>query len=289
MSGVKRLCVITGASRGIGKALCERLLTENPSGVRVVMCVRKTFPFDTLGGRLSQVVLDVSSEQQVQTAAESVKGLLQPDEALTLVNNAGLGDDLAWKKSTDPEAAQRVLGVNLYGLKRVTDAFIPLLSERRGCVVNVSSGAGAQNVGKCREDAQALLLGEMTWEQIDAAATRFTAEYTKAMGEAPGDMPRLSSEGFWMQSYGFSKALVNSYTRLLARTHPELTAHCCTPGFVHTDMCQEYVDANPAATLKTPTEGASVLAFLALGGGSEETEARFYRSPTLIENWVTPA
>ncbi|KAJ1475071.1 hypothetical protein T484DRAFT_1910313 [Baffinella frigidus] len=56
-----------------------------------------------------------------------------------------------------------------------------------------------------------------------------------------------------IQAYGFSKAALNAYTRVLSRMHPEILANVCSPGFILTDMTANYADA---ATLKTADEGS---------------------------------
>ena len=271
---IKRLCVVTGASRGIGRAICQRLVNESPD-VRVVMCVRQAMPFDAEGGRVVQMALDVTNTEQVEAAAGQIKELLQKDERLTLINNAGLGEDLPWDKCADPTTARRVLSVNLLGVKRVTDSLLPLLKDN-GIVVNVSSGAAGQNVRRSREDIQEKLLGDMTWPEISTAADTFVTEYEAQMAATPAEMPQMSGSGFWLQGYGFSKALLNAYTRLLWREHA-VVAHCCTPGFVATDMVKKHLEQNPNDTLKPPQEGAATPVFLALGGAEGATAPGFYR------------
>jgi len=69
----------------------------------------------------------VSDTKQVQAAAASVESLA------LLINNAGVQplDDLS-----DPAALERALAVNLFGLYRVSQAFLPALTRSRGTIVN---------------------------------------------------------------------------------------------------------------------------------------------------------
>jgi NAD(P)-dependent dehydrogenase (short-subunit alcohol dehydrogenase family) len=73
------------------------------------------------------VTLDVTDQAQIQAAAEAV------DSLDVLINNAGVAlyDDLS-----DRAALEQSLAVNLFGPWGVTQAFLPLLTESRGAIVN---------------------------------------------------------------------------------------------------------------------------------------------------------
>jgi NAD(P)-dependent dehydrogenase (short-subunit alcohol dehydrogenase family) len=81
--------------------------------------------------------LDVTDPAQIQAAVAQVESLD------ILVNNAGLGlyDDL-----TDRAVLEQHLAVNLYGTYGVTQAFLPLLGDSRGAVVNVLSIAAVASL-----------------------------------------------------------------------------------------------------------------------------------------------
>merc|ERR1712194_301226 len=97
------------------------------------------------------------------------------------------------------------------------------------------------NMKRMSEDRRSKLLNEsVTWQSIQELADEFTQEYEAATSAAPNGggntLPFLSSSGFWLQSYGFSKACLNAYCAMLAREHPLLVSVSCSPGFVNTDM-----------------------------------------------------
>ena len=83
-------------------------------------------------GRVTPLILDVTSAPQTQAAAEGVESLD------ILINNAGLAfyDDLS-----DRAALEQHLAVNLYGPYGVIQAFLPLLTRSRGAIVNILSVA----------------------------------------------------------------------------------------------------------------------------------------------------
>jgi NAD(P)-dependent dehydrogenase (short-subunit alcohol dehydrogenase family) len=124
-----RTAFVTGASSGIGRACAVAL---QRSGWRVLAGVRREgdAPADT-----QEVLLDVTDEDQVRTAAERV------EELDGLVNNAGIA--LAGPLEIVPIAELRhQLDVNVVGQVAVTQAFLPALRRRRGRIVFIGSIAG---------------------------------------------------------------------------------------------------------------------------------------------------
>jgi NAD(P)-dependent dehydrogenase (short-subunit alcohol dehydrogenase family) len=120
--------LVTGANRGIGQALVEEALKR---GVKRVYAGTRQ-PLAHPDGRVTPLILDVTSAPQTQAAAEGVGSLD------ILINNAGLAfyDDLS-----DRAALEQHLAVNLYGPYGVIQAFLPLLTRSRGAIVNVLSDA----------------------------------------------------------------------------------------------------------------------------------------------------
>src|SRR5262245_14281208 len=115
--------LVTGGNRGIGRALVEEAL--NRGATRVYAGARG--PMAHPDGRVTPLILDVTSAAQTRDAADRVGSLD------VLVNNAGvaLSDDLS-----DRAAIERHLAVNLFGTYGVTRAFLPVLTRSRGAIVN---------------------------------------------------------------------------------------------------------------------------------------------------------
>jgi NAD(P)-dependent dehydrogenase (short-subunit alcohol dehydrogenase family) len=120
--------LITGANRGIGRALVEEALSRGAK--RVYAGTRQ--PLSHPDERVTPLTLDVTDAAQIQAAVDSVESLD------LLINNAGLAlyDDLS-----DRAALERQLSVNLFGTYAVTQGFLPLLTRSRGAIVNVLSVA----------------------------------------------------------------------------------------------------------------------------------------------------
>ena len=115
--------LVTGASRGIGRALVEEALRRGAT--RVYAAARH--PVAHPDERVTPLALDVTDAEQIQEAAASVGSLD------LLINNAGVQpvDDL-----TGPDALEQSLAVNLFGTYRVTQVFLPSLTRSRGTIVN---------------------------------------------------------------------------------------------------------------------------------------------------------
>jgi NAD(P)-dependent dehydrogenase (short-subunit alcohol dehydrogenase family) len=118
--------LVTGASRGIGQALVEEALARGAA--RVYAGTRQ--PLEHPDARVTPLILDITSPEQIQDAADQVESLD------ILVNNAGvfLYDDLS-----DRAALERHLAVNFYGTYDVIQAFLPALTRSGGAIVNIGS------------------------------------------------------------------------------------------------------------------------------------------------------
>ena len=115
--------LVTGGNRGIGRALVAEALRRGAT--RVYVGTRK--PIADSDARITPVPLDVTNAAQIQQAVVDV-GTLD-----VLVNNAGIAlyDDLS-----DRGALEQHLAVNLFGTYSVIQAFLPLLSNSKGAVIN---------------------------------------------------------------------------------------------------------------------------------------------------------
>jgi NAD(P)-dependent dehydrogenase (short-subunit alcohol dehydrogenase family) len=115
--------LVTGANRGIGRALVAEAL--NRGATRVYAGTRQ--PLAHPDERVTPLTLDVTNTAQIQAAAEQVEALD------LLINNAGiwLYDDLS-----DRAMLEEHLAVNFYGPWGVTQALLPLLTRSRGAIVN---------------------------------------------------------------------------------------------------------------------------------------------------------
>ena len=121
--------LITGANRGIGRALVNEALRRGAK--RVYAGTRGTL--QNSDKRVMPLTLDVTNVSQIQQATDKL------DTLDVLINNAGIAiyDDLS-----NLDVIERHLAVNFLGFLRVTHAFLPLLRRSKGAIVNNLSLAG---------------------------------------------------------------------------------------------------------------------------------------------------
>ncbi len=124
-----RTVLITGANRGIGKALVDEALRRGAKQVYAGM----RSPVQHADKRVTPLTLDVTNASQIQRAVGGV------DTLDVLINNAGIAiyDDLS-----NLEVLEQTFAVNFLGLLKVTNACLPLLKRSKGAILNNLSLAG---------------------------------------------------------------------------------------------------------------------------------------------------
>jgi NAD(P)-dependent dehydrogenase (short-subunit alcohol dehydrogenase family) len=129
MNITNKTVLITGANRGIGKALVDEALRRGAKNVYAGMRTPVQHP----DKRVIPLTLDVTNASQIQRAVDEVNTLD------VLINNAGIAiyDDLS-----NLDVIEKHLAVNFFGLLKVTQAFLPLLKRSKGAIVNNLSMVG---------------------------------------------------------------------------------------------------------------------------------------------------
>ncbi|MCB0346666.1 MAG: SDR family NAD(P)-dependent oxidoreductase, partial [Bdellovibrionales bacterium] len=140
-----KLAVVTGGSRGIGRAICERL--ANAGAKTIVNYSRSSAAADEVvaairdrGGEAEAVQFDVGNAEQVEAAFKDI--IAKHGAVHILVNNAGItSDSLLVRAKT--EDWQRTIDVNLSGCFYCARAVAKtMMKAREGRIVNVSSVIG---------------------------------------------------------------------------------------------------------------------------------------------------
>jgi NAD(P)-dependent dehydrogenase (short-subunit alcohol dehydrogenase family) len=185
--------LITGANKGLGHEAARRLID---AGHDVWIGARDA----TAGARVAQelgarfVELDVLDDASVAAAVETVR-----ETGLdVLVNNAGiLGRHVAAADTTADDVAA-VYATNVFGVVRVTQAFLPLLeASEHPVIVNVSSGTGSIALANDPERVESSVISV---------------------------------------GYASSKTAVVGITNTYARALPRFRVNCADPGYTATDL-----------------------------------------------------
>jgi len=138
-----KVAIVTGGTRGIGRAIAERLLSE---GLAVAICGRSRETVEQATAELSAPGRKLVAEAADVSRLDEVRRFFQiVDERLGtvdfLINNAGVG---IYKPTLDltPEEWHRMIDLNLSGVYYCSHEALRRMVGRGGYVINISSLAG---------------------------------------------------------------------------------------------------------------------------------------------------
>lgn len=247
--------LITGANKGQGLALCQRILEEH-ADTHVFLCSRdvgrgeeakKSLNVD--GNRVDVVQFDVTSDESVDSALKTVKSTItdrssgeHPLKLCGVVSNAGI----LWGYPL-PD----LMEVCTTGVKRVLDAFVPLVNEQSpedGRVVVVTSGLGPLMHQYSGQERQEIMMSpNCSWNAISSMMNECLDAYASTEGKSleeridafnkinfPGGPFSDTAPDFHM--YGLAKMFGDAYMKVVARKYPKLRVTSVDPGLVYTDL-----------------------------------------------------
>ena len=140
----KSTCVVTGAARGLGKAIATALVEQGAIVALVDLPdgpLRETTDELSAKGHVLSVVADITVPEQVEEMAAQVEAELGAVDLL--VNNAGTFSTIGPVWEVDPERWFRDVRTNLYGSFLVCRAVVGgMVARKHGCVINVASSGG---------------------------------------------------------------------------------------------------------------------------------------------------
>lgn len=268
--------VVTGANRGLGFALAERLasigvcvlLTCRTGGAACNEAVSRLAASGLTGIEAYEAPLDVSDPSSRSTFVEYCTRRGGVD---ILVNNAAV-----CMTGWSPEVVRSTFRTNVIGPTALARDLLPgMLQRRRGYVINISSGDGELVY------LQSALQAELRAMPDEAALLRLLARLSPprdAYGAAPAHGPT--------PAYSVSKAALNTATRLQEQRLRQSTSGgvwvgAVCPGDVLTRMC---TDRDAATTAEAAA--ADVLWLLETqirDGGATLPSGRFWRARAQIE------
>jgi len=257
---MKRI-LVTGANKGIGFAIVEKALSDDPNTFMIIGSRDLKKGQDAMAelfakhsgfqSRLEVLQLDVGQPASVKRAAEEMRSKYGTFCLYGIVNNAGVGGTV--------ESARDVINTNFFGPKIVTEEFAPLV-QAGGRIVNMSSGAGPKYVSELPHEQKSFWNGSTspTTAELVETAQQFVAKAETASGQKES-LP---------SAYNFSKALVNLLTINQQKEFPSLTINSCSPGMIETDMTKTMASEKGKSAkemgAKPTQEGAATPVYLLL-------------------------
>ena len=156
------MIIVTGASRGLGQAIAERLIER---GEEVIGLAR-----DTSGLKINAIECDVSDYASVKNASKEVKRMKKPVKAF--INAAGVAS-MNMAVTTDESTVQKLIQTNLVGTIYCCQLFAPImLRQKQGCFVNFSTIAVAL-----------ALKGESVYAASKAGVESFSRTFAREMAD----------------------------------------------------------------------------------------------------------
>ncbi|CAK9158308.1 unnamed protein product [Ilex paraguariensis] len=282
----KRVAIVTGANKGIGLEICRQLASN---GITVILTARDkergveaVEKLKTFG--LSDVFfhqLDVMDLASVASLADFIK--TQFGKLDILINNAAITGAIFDEKGLETlkfgfdavfgakakllkectkggyAEAEACLRTNYYGVKQVIKGLLPLLQQSNSArIVNVSSSLGQlQFMSHERAKEELGNIDGLTEEKVDEVVKEFLKDAKEGLLE-------IKSWPINYSAYMVSKAALNGFTRILAKTYPNIAINAVCPGFVKTELNYN----SGILTVEEGAKGPVKLALMPNGGPS---------------------
>ncbi|MBW2220450.1 MAG: beta-ketoacyl-ACP reductase [Deltaproteobacteria bacterium] len=166
--------LVTGSSQGIGRAIALRLaslkadiaLNDIPSQEEALEKLKQEI--EEGGGKVHSFLADVSNLEQVEKMIQEIQQKFGKLDVL--VNNAGICQDRTLAKMTTQEW-QKVIDIDLTGVFNCAKASLPLLTQNKGKIINLSSIVGQRGN-----------FGQTNYAAAKAGVIGFTKALSKEVG-----------------------------------------------------------------------------------------------------------
>ena len=236
-----KYCIVTGAGKGIGKAIAQRFVEEQAAGVAILewdveLAKATAAELDPTGKKVIAIRCNVADSDAVKTAIDQVVAAFGRVDVL--VNNAGITRDRIFHKMTDDEW-HAVVDVNLHGVYNTCKFVVPMMREQEsGSIINISSTSLMGNPG-----------------QANYAATKAALQ-------------------------GFTRTLGKELARKNVRMNCVAPAYIDTDMMraIGEELLATRIKATPAQRLGSPDELAAVVTFLATDDASWVTGQTIFAS-----------
>lgn len=214
-----KTALVSGANRGIGKAILIELLEQGIS--KVYAGARNTDSLNelvkTYNGKVIPVQLDVTNNESIKKVSEIVESID------ILVNNAGVFAPGGVMAESALESLETNLNVNVWGLLKLTNAMLPQLkNSEASAVINISSVAGLANMPMAATYSVSKAAVHSITQGMRA---ELNENNTLVMGVYPGPIDTDMSAQLEMEKdspQNVAKAIVNSMSEGVEDVYPDV-------------------------------------------------------------------
>lgn len=160
-----KYCIVTGAGKGIGKAIAKRFVEEQAAGVAILewdlaLAEATAKELDPTGKKVIAIKCNVADSDMVKEAIDKVVAAFGRVDVL--INNAGVTRDKIFHKMTDDDW-HTVININLNGVYNLCKYVVPMMREQEsGSIVNISSTSLMGNPGQANYAASKAALQGFT-------------------------------------------------------------------------------------------------------------------------------
>ncbi len=189
-----KIVLVTGASRGIGRAIAEGFAAQGATVVGTATSEKGAAAIsEYLAGKGKGMVLDVSKQESIDAVLESIKN--EFGDVAILVNNAGITRDGLLMRMKD-EDWDVIMATNLTSVYRMSKAVMrSMMKARWGRIVNISSVVGLSgNPGQCNYSAAKAGVIGFTKSMAREVASRGITVNAVAPGFIATDMTSVLSD-----------------------------------------------------------------------------------------------
>jgi NAD(P)-dependent dehydrogenase (short-subunit alcohol dehydrogenase family) len=238
----QRVILISGANQGIGLAAVKMLSARHPEdtillGTRQVKngedAIKQSITETNNMSNVKIVQLDVTDQASVDAAVKHIEH--EYGHVDVLINNSGIAS------VDERDVSEGVMQVNVLGVQRMNDAFLPLLlksvnKDVKPLIIIVSSEVGTW-FPYSATDAQLkqLIVSPEQWTQDTAKI--LVDDYLDSMDASHATKYSWKTDPAMMfMTYSVSKTLASAYSRYYAHAHPEVRVAVVCPGFTATNL-----------------------------------------------------
>ena len=192
-----KYCIVTGAGKGIGRAIAERFLDEQAAGVAILewdiaLAEATAKELDPTGERVIAIRCNVADSDVVKASVDEV--LAKFGRIDVLVNNAGVTRDKIFHKMTDDDW-NTVININLNGVYNLCKFVIPVMREQEaGSIINITSTSVMGNPGQANYAASKAAMEGFTRTMAKELARKGVRMNCIAPGCIDTDMMRAIGE-----------------------------------------------------------------------------------------------